>query len=169
MKILQRSSLIVVLIILGLGTAAYLLFSSPPLEKTVKTIEHPVSHLKFRLVDSIAELQQQILLAKRQQNPLMLEFHTQNCISCEQLENVVLATPDIKRLLDQFVLVEADISSNTEQHQALMRLFEVNHAPAIIFFYPTGIEARHHRVIDHVSPEDFLSNLNAFIDELPKK
>ncbi|VVE14307.1 protein-disulfide reductase DsbD [Pandoraea soli] len=112
---------------------------------------------KFRRVRSVAELDQVIATAGR---PVMFDFYADWCISCKEMERSVFTDPRVKARLDQVVLVQADVTANNADDQALLKRFGLFGPPGIIFFDGSGNERTGMRVIGAQSADQFLRSLD---------
>ena len=112
---------------------------------------------KFRRVRSVAELDQVIATAGR---PVMFDFYADWCISCKEMERSVFTDPRVKARLDQVVLVQADVTANNADDQALLKRFGLFGPPGIIFFDGSGNERAGTRVIGAQSADQFLRSLD---------
>ncbi|MGE4337634.1 MAG: protein-disulfide reductase DsbD [Pigmentiphaga sp.] len=110
----------------------------------------PVSFLR---VDSVAELD--ALVARSQGRPVMLDFYADWCVSCKEMERFTFSDPAVAQRMSQMVLVQADVTANDADHQALLRRFRLFGPPGIIFFDPQGREQTATRVIGFQNAERF--------------
>lgn len=92
---------------------------------------------RFVQVGSSAELDAVLAEAKQ---PVMLDFYADWCVSCIEMERFTFADVDVARKLDQFVLVQADVTRNDAEHRALLKRFRLFGPPGIIFFDTQGRE-----------------------------
>ncbi|VVE74377.1 thiol:disulfide interchange protein [Pandoraea anapnoica] len=115
-----------------------------------------VEGVKFQRVRSVAELDQVVASAGR---PVMFDFYADWCISCKEMERFVFTDPRVKARLDQVVLVQADVTANNADDQALLKRFGLFGPPGIIFFDGTGKEVTGTRVIGAQSADLFLRSL----------
>ncbi|ODP33567.1 thiol:disulfide interchange protein [Pandoraea sp. ISTKB] len=113
--------------------------------------------VKFQRVRSTAELDQVVATAGR---PVMFDFYADWCISCKEMERFVFTDPRVKARLDQMVLVQADVTANNADDQALLKRFGLFGPPGIIFFDANGKEVAGTRVIGAQSAEQFLRSLD---------
>ncbi len=112
---------------------------------------------KFQRVRSVAELEQVVATAGR---PVMFDFYADWCISCKEMERFVFTDPKVKARLDQMVLVQADVTANNADDQALLKRFGLFGPPGIIFFDGNGKEVAGARVIGAQSSDQFLRSLD---------
>lgn len=112
--------------------------------------------VKFQRVRSVAELDQLVATAGR---PVMFDFYADWCISCKEMERFVFTDPRVKARLDQMVLVQADVTANNADDQALLKRFGLFGPPGIIFFDGSGKEVEGTRVIGAQSADRFLRSL----------
>ena len=112
----------------------------------------------FERVRSVAELDQRIAAANGR--PVMLDFYADWCVSCKEMERFTFSDPKVEQTLQQFVLLQADVTRNTEDDSALLKRFGLFGPPGIIFFGRDGREMNY-RVIGYQPPEKFLGVLQA--------
>ncbi|WP_224786288.1 protein-disulfide reductase DsbD [Pandoraea fibrosis] len=116
-----------------------------------------VEGVRFQRVRSVAELEQVVATAGR---PVMFDFYADWCISCKEMERFVFTDPKVRARLDQMVLLQADVTANNADDQALLKRFGLFGPPGIIFFDGDGKEVAGTRVIGAQSAEQFLRSLD---------
>ncbi|MDD2841447.1 MAG: protein-disulfide reductase DsbD [Tolumonas sp.] len=94
--------------------------------------ETPV--LPFTKVNNQAELQQQLATAKAQGKPVMLDLYADWCVACRELDEKTFRDPNIQQSLRHYHLLRADVSANSQEHQALMQELQVLGLPNVLFF-----------------------------------
>lgn len=114
--------------------------------------------LAFTRIDSIEELEQALSTSGR---PVMLDFYADWCVSCKELDHLTFQHPEVSRRLDDFLLLQADVTDNTEEHRELMKRFGLFGPPAVLFFDAGGTEQAAQRVVGFLPPEAFLQRLDA--------
>ncbi len=115
--------------------------------------------LDFRSIKRIADLDRALLDASSQGRYVMLDFYADWCITCIEMEENTFVDPDVKRVLSNTVLLQADVTGNDAMDQALLRRFDVFGPPAILFFGKDGNEMKPFRLVGYVKPEPFLKHL----------
>jgi thioredoxin:protein disulfide reductase len=123
-------------------------------ERTLTTQEA----LPFTRIGSIAELDQAVAAAAGK--PVMLDFYADWCISCKEMERYTFSDPEVRRRLESLVKVQADVTANTPENQALLRRFRLFGPPGIIFFDAEGQEIQGLRVIGFQPAERFAAVLD---------
>ncbi|WP_260467510.1 protein-disulfide reductase DsbD [Pandoraea apista] len=116
-----------------------------------------IEGVRFQRVRSVAELEKVVATAGR---PVMFDFYADWCISCKEMERFVFTDPKVKARLDQMVLVQADVTANNADDQALLKRFGLFGPPGIIFFDASGKEVADTRVIGAQSSDQFLRSLD---------
>lgn len=114
---------------------------------------------QFIKVASLRELESRIETAARNNQSVMLDFYADWCISCKEMEAYTFAHPEVKQQLDRFVLLQADVTDNNEEDQALLKRFNLIGPPATLFFGTDRAERQHLRVIGYQDAETFLKTL----------
>ena len=64
----------------------------------------------------------------------MLDFYADWCVECKRMERNTFPDTGVQGLLDQFQLLQADVTANDDVDQALMKSFGIIGPPAILFF-----------------------------------
>lgn len=118
--------------------------------------------LVFERVSSVAELESRLQKAGR---PVMLDFYADWCVSCKEMERFTFTDAAVKRKLQGVLLLQADVTANREEDQALLQRFGLFGPPGIIFFDAEGQEIRGHRVIGFQAAGRFLQSVQAALAE----
>ena len=114
--------------------------------------------VKFRRVRNLAELDAQLNNARQ---PVMLDFYADWCVSCKEMERYTFSDPRVKAKLDTLLLLQADVTENSDADKELLRRFSLFGPPGIVFFDRGGREIDAHRVVGYLPAEDFLLALDA--------
>jgi thiol:disulfide interchange protein DsbD len=127
--------------------------TSPRTEKRIS------SDLVFQVVRSSEELERILQRAKAENKPIMLDYYADWCISCKEMEAITFTNPEVAKAMGRFVLVQADVTINSQQSQALLKQFSLYGPPAILFFNGAGDEQKSLRVVGFMAPSRFLERL----------
>jgi len=112
----------------------------------------------FQRVRSVAELDAVLASAGR---PVMLDFYADWCVSCKEMERFTFNEPAVRQRLGKALLLQADVTANSEADKALLRRFRLFGPPGIIFFDAQGKELDGVRVIGFQDAERFAKSLAA--------
>jgi thioredoxin:protein disulfide reductase len=123
--------------------------------------EKQLGDLKFKVIGTIEALQPFFEEAKRTGKPLLLDFYADWCISCKEMEIKTFANPVVAKKMQEYILVQADVTRNTAEHQALLKRYGLFGPPGILLFNPAGEEQTNQRVVGFMPPDRFLLRLNA--------
>lgn len=77
----------------------------------------------------------------------MLDFYADWCVSCKEMERDTFGNGLVKSRLDQFVALQVDVTSNLDEHKALLKRFDLFGPPGIVFFDRRGEELKGLRVV----------------------
>jgi thioredoxin:protein disulfide reductase len=123
--------------------------------------EKRLGDLTFKVIGSTEALQPFFDEAKRTGKPLLLDFYADWCISCKEMEIKTFANPAVAKKMQEYILVQADVTRNTAEHQALLKRYGLFGPPGILLFNPAGEEQNNQRVVGFMPPDRFLLRLNA--------
>ena len=116
------------------------------------------SSLPFERVASLAALEERLKIANK---PVMLDFYADWCRTCKEMERDTFSDARVQQKLSGFLLLQADVTANTEADKALLQGFNLYGPPGIVFFDRTGQEIRDVRVVGYQRAEEFLELLGA--------
>ena len=100
------------------------------------------------------------------QLPAIIDFYADWCISCKEMEVSTFANPEVSQQLKQFILLQADVTKNSADNQALLKRFGLFGPPGILIFNLDSQEQKNQRVIGFMPPQRFMERLKK-ISELP--
>ena len=111
----------------------------------------------FKRVRNNAELD--ALLAQSQQ-PVMLDFYADWCVSCREMERFTFTDPGVAQRMAGMLLVQADVTANNADDRALLKRFRLFGPPGIMFFAPGGKELPEARVVGFQDAKRFTESLD---------
>ena len=96
------------------------------------------SALAFNRISTIAELEKK--LASAQGQPVMLDFYADWCVACKELEELTFSDHKVQAMLKNTLLLQVDVTENSDADKALLKRFGLYGPPGIIFFNGQGQE-----------------------------
>lgn len=127
-------------------------------ETTVATGAAPVSSA-WKTVKTPAELDAELAAAKAANQPLLLDWYADWCISCKVIEREVLQAPEVTSQLGRYRLIRFDITDSSAEQRTLLDRYQLFGPPAILFFAPDGDEWADIRVVGEVDAATFAERL----------
>jgi thiol:disulfide interchange protein DsbD len=118
----------------------------------------PHHNLNFQPIKSIAELENALKNASGK--PVMLDFYADWCVACKELEQFTFSDARVQSALKDTLLLQADVTNNTEDDKALMQKFNIFGPPGIVFFNAKAEEESHLKVVGYKNADAFLQILN---------
>jgi len=116
---------------------------------------------EFKAIKGVSGLERELAAAK--QKPVMLDFYADWCISCQEMEEFTFSDPKVQSVLNNFVLLKADVTPNDEQDKALYKRFGIYGPPAILFFDTQGQEQAAYRIVGFMNADEFHQHLTKVI------
>lgn len=111
------------------------------------------THAQFKRIKNIAELDREIAAAKAAGKPVMLDFYADWCTYCKTMEKEIFPDPKVTAALQDFVLLQADITRQTDDDKALSQHLNMPAPPALYFWNNRGEELRNHRILGNATAE----------------
>lgn len=90
---------------------------------------------------------------------VMLDFYADWCVSCKEMERNTFSDAKVQAVLAETLLLQADVTANDRQDQALLKQFGLFGPPGIVFFDATGVEQRPYRLVGYLGPEEFAAHV----------
>ena len=115
-------------------------------------------HVAFERVKTSVELDARLKAANR---PVMLDFYADWCVSCKEMEKYTFSDARVAAKMRQMILLQVDVTANTDDDKALLKRFSLFGPPGIIFFDRQGQERQGLRVVGYQPADDFLRVLNS--------
>lgn len=110
------------------------------------------AELEFATVASTKELQAQLTSAKGAE-PTLVYFTADWCITCRTIERSVLTDGGVRRSLDGYRLLKADLSDLNPDNTDLMQQLKIAGPPTMLFFDRTARETARTRLVGEVTIE----------------
>jgi thiol:disulfide interchange protein DsbD len=125
--------------------------------------QHQIGNARFSVIESNAQLDQFLAKAKEQNKLVLLDFYADWCISCKEMEVNTFANSEVNQELQKFVLLQADVTKNSPDNQALLKRFGLFGPPGILIFDLNSAELKDQRVIGYMPPQRFVERLKKLL------
>jgi thiol:disulfide interchange protein DsbD len=89
----------------------------------------------------------------------MLDFYADWCVSCIEMEEYTFTDAGVQDALSNTVLLQADVTANDDEDQALLQRFGVFGPPTIIFFGEDGVQRHGYEVVGYMKAKDFAEHV----------
>jgi len=120
--------------------------------------------LAFQKVKSVAELDARLAAAKAEGREVMLDFYADWCVSCKEMERFTFNDPKVQGRLHKMVLLQADVTANTDADKALLQRFSLFGPPGLIFWNGAGVQSDY-KVIGFEKADKFLSSIDSALGQ----
>jgi thiol:disulfide interchange protein DsbD len=111
--------------------------------------------LAFVRIKTVADLDRELAAARAQGQPAMLDFYADWCVSCKEMEHYTFTDPGVQAGLAKVRLLQADVTANDAEDQALLQHFGILGPPTIVFFDASGRERGEYRLVGFKAAEPF--------------
>lgn len=116
--------------------------------------------LSFVRITSVADLEQQLVIANKANKPVMLDFYADWCVACKEFEKYTFHTLEVEEKLKDFVLLQADVTKNSPDDIALFKKLNIMGLPTIDFWNSDGSYQSNARITGFLQAEPFIQHLN---------
>ncbi len=112
--------------------------------------------LPFERVRTLAELEARISAAGR---PVLVDYYADWCVACKDMERSTFADDRVRQRLAGWILLQVDVTANSDDDKALLARFGLFGPPGIVFFDARGVEVPNVRVVGFQNADAFLRTL----------
>ena len=130
-------------------------------ESGVKTLTHP----EFLKVSSIEDFNQALGKANAQGQTVMLDLYADWCVACKEFEKYTFPDSQVIDALSGSVLMQIDLTDNTDDNIAFQQQFSILGLPTILFFDRQGQEISTARVSGFMRAAPFAQHVNSIFTE----
>ncbi|MGP5307307.1 protein-disulfide reductase DsbD [Vreelandella alkaliphila] len=120
----------------------------------------PQATLAFQQVDELSALETALSEAARAQQPAFVNFTADWCISCKLMERDVFPDPNVVAALNDFRLIEVDVTNTDAQSRELLNRFNLFGPPSLLFF-SQGEEVRDARIQGEITATQLVQHIEA--------
>jgi thiol:disulfide interchange protein DsbD len=113
----------------------------------------------FKSIKSLDDLNREITAASEQDKFVMLDFYADWCVVCKEMEAYTFSNAQVLPLLNEFILLQADVTENDELDRELLKEFDIYGPPAILFFGNDRQERQSYRLVGFVDAANFARHL----------
>jgi thiol:disulfide interchange protein DsbD len=117
--------------------------------------------LEFARIKTVDDLERAIAAAGTAGKPVMLDFYADWCVSCKEMEKYTFTDPGVQAALANAVLLQADVTANDADDQALLKRFGIFGPPTIAFFGADGTERKNFRLVGYSPADKFRDHVAA--------
>ncbi|MDD5051483.1 MAG: protein-disulfide reductase DsbD [Sulfuricurvum sp.] len=114
-------------------------------------------HKKFVRITSIEELD--AILAENKGKRVMVDFYADWCTACKEFEDKTFSDEKVKTAMDNFVLVQVNLTANDDAAKTISQKFGIFGPPAILFFDENGVHKENNDIVGFKEPQEFLNHL----------
>lgn len=116
----------------------------------------------FERVRSVADFKN--ALAKAPQDPALIYFTADWCVTCLVIKRSVLSDPAVQTRLKDLNLIKIDVSRNTPEQQELMRSLQVVGPPTMMFVSPSGKEHPRSRLVGDITSAALIASADKALE-----
>jgi thiol:disulfide interchange protein DsbD len=115
---------------------------------------------KFIQVITLQDIQQQVESAKAANKTVMLDFYADWCVACKEFEAYTFSDKTVKEQMASFVLLQVDMTGNTDKDIEILEHFNILGLPTIMFFDPNQGELTNNRVTGFMNAKAFSQHID---------
>jgi thiol:disulfide interchange protein DsbD len=145
------------LLIGGMAGAKNVLHPLDPFIAQAQAAPIKLEHKKFEKITSIEELN--AILAESKGKKVMVDFYADWCTACKELEEKTFSDESVKTAMDQYILVQVDLTANDEAARTISSKFGIFGPPAILFFDENGTRKKDADIVGFKEPQEFIKHL----------
>jgi thiol:disulfide interchange protein DsbD len=113
--------------------------------------------LQFQVIHSTQELDK--ILANTQGKKVMVDFSAAWCSACKELDEKTFSDARVQKALQNYILVRADVTANTQEEKALSKKYGVFGPPVVLFFDENATLQKGKTIVGFVESDTFLKSV----------
>jgi thiol:disulfide interchange protein len=113
-------------------------------------------------IDWLTTYEEAMAKAKDKNRPVMIDFYTDWCSWCKQLDRTTYVDPSVVKKSGQFVSLKID----ADDQRPLAARYKIGAFPTILFINPDGMEI--HRVVGFRPGPDFVREMDTALSAFKK-
>ena len=117
--------------------------------------------LQFTEVRAEPQLTAALQTAAQQEQPALVYYAADWCISCRELEWRVFTNKEIQNRLDELALIKVDVTRNNRASRQLLSRFDALGPPTVFFIDKSGVHRPTMTLIGTFNPDHFMASLDA--------
>ncbi|NIG34309.1 protein-disulfide reductase DsbD [Pantoea sp. ICBG 828] len=117
-----------------------------------------VAHLPFQRISNSQQLDS--ALQQAQGRITMVDLYADWCVACKEFEKYTFSDDGVRSALSNVQLLQANVTANNAQDNALLQHLQVLGLPTILFFDAQGKEIADSRVTGFLNAADFRAHLH---------
>jgi thiol:disulfide interchange protein DsbD len=122
-------------------------------------VDQAKHELPFQRIKTVDDLDREIVIASSDGRSVLLDFYADWCVSCKEMEAYTFTDSNVQAALANTVWLQADVTKNDEDDQALLSRFGVFGPPTIIFFGSDGQQRHGYEVVGYMKAEAFAEHV----------
>lgn len=126
-----------------------------------QTSQEQQTTISFTHIETVDDLKLQLEQAKLAGKPVMLDFYADWCVACKEFEKYTFHQPAVENKLQNFVLIQADVTKNRPQDIELLKQMNVLGLPTIEFWAADGSHLPNARITGFMPEERFMQHLDS--------
>jgi thiol:disulfide interchange protein DsbD len=119
----------------------------------------PSPHVEFMKVADLPSFTTQLQLANAQGKSVMLDLYADWCVACKEFEKYTFPDPKVLEALGDTVLMQIDLTDNSDPNLVFQEHYSVLGLPTILFFDTQGQEVRSARVTGFMRAAPFAEHV----------
>jgi len=113
--------------------------------------------LPFNKITTVIEAKQLLTNAKAAKQAVLVDFYADWCLDCKRMQRTTFKEQSVHAALDNWLLIEADVTNTNDDSEALNKYFDVFGPPATLFIKTNGEEHQNLRQYGYMKKDDFLA------------
>lgn len=122
--------------------------------------QQAVKGVEFKRIKSVEDLNAELAIARFEGKFVMLDLYADWCVACKEFEHITFPDPEVKKRLDNMVLLQADVTKSDAIDVTLLETYDVLGLPTLLLFDPQSGLRDDLRVTGFMGPKDFAAHLD---------
>ena len=118
---------------------------------------------QFTVVTTPAELDLQLANAKKNNQPILLDYYAKWCLACKEMDIDTFTNPKVIDLLKNYHIIRVDVTANNSDTLQMQRQYQVIASPSLVFLRANGTQLSDYNVTGFINSHQLSMSLQAVL------
>lgn len=116
----------------------------------------------FTTVSTVSELDQQLLKARMNKMPVVLDYYANWCSACKEMDLRTFSNKDIQQHFSKYAMIRVDVTNNTADVQQMQERYSIIALPSLVLLDGNGNQIQQLKSYGFITSNELMNKFNSF-------